>query len=350
MWRRRIIAAVMAAGVLAAAGPALAKTEFAGIQAHRGGPLTDGAASHPENSLEAFRNAHAIGADVVELDVKLTLDGVPVVMHDANLDRTTNCNGPVRARTSADLAATCRIDTIGTASKIAPAMGPGVAIPPLADVLAWARAERVLLNLEIKNQPGDGDFDTTPLFAQTVMNAVDASGIDKRRVLIQSFWPPNLDEAKARGYQTSLLLLQQLSNKQGIDAARDRGYNIVSPGWPTAMDPREFVEAAHAAGKPVVPYTIDERAQIDRAFGVGSDAVITNDPKLGLRVRYGPMCRSARATEERLRRKYRRRYKAYSRETDRRRKRVLRRKALSARRAYNSERRGRRAVCAKAGA
>jgi glycerophosphoryl diester phosphodiesterase len=334
---------------LIATAPAAAKTEFAGIHAHRGGPLTDGAATHPENSLEAFRNAHAIGADVIELDTKLTADGVPVVMHDGTLDRTTNCSGPVRARTAADLAASCRIDTIGTEDKIAPASGPGVAIPPLADVLAWARAERVLLNLEIKNQPGDPDFDTTPLFAQTVLNAIDGSGIDKNQVLIQSFWPPNLDQAKARGYQTSMLLLAQASNQQGIDFTRMGGYTIVSPAWPMGDDPKQFVEAAHEAGKPVVPYTIDERAEIDRAFDAGVDGVITNDTRRGLRVRYGPMCRSAKSAEERLRRKYRRRWKAYGRETDRRRKRELRAKALSARRQYNGARASRKAICAKAG-
>ena len=349
MWGSGIGAAAMATLALAAASPAVAKTEIHGIHAHRGGPLTNGEPTHPENSLEAFRNAHAIGADVVELDTKLTADGVPVAMHDATLDRTTNCDGPVRVRTAADLAANCRIDTIGVGAKTAPAPNGGVPIPPLADVLAWARAERVLLNLEIKNQPSEPDFDPTPLFAQTVMNVVDASGIDKSRVLIQSFSPLNLDEAKARGYDTSLLLLQQTSNEQGIGLAAQRGYTIVSPGWPTAMDPKDFVESARAAGKPTVPYTIDDRAQIDRAFDLGVDGVITNDPKLGLQVRYGPMCRSAKAAEERLRRKYRRRWKAYSRETDSGRKRVRRVRALSARREYNSARASSKAVCAKAG-
>jgi glycerophosphoryl diester phosphodiesterase len=311
--------------------------------------LTNGVATQPENSLEAFRNAHELGVDVIELDVKLTSDNVAVVMHDATLDRTTNCDGPVRLRSAAELAAACRIDTLGTDDKLVPATGPGVAIPTLADVLAWARAEGVRLNLEIKNQPSDPDFDPTPLFAQTVLGAVDSSGIDKQRVLIQSFWPPNLDEAKPRGYPTSLLLLEQTSGEQGIDLAGDRGYAVVSPAWPTAMEPKAFVEAARERGLATVPYTIDDRAQIGRAFDAGVDAVITNDPKVGLQVRYGEMCRSAKRAEERLQRKYRRRSAAYHRETDRRRKRRLRSLALSARREYSSARRSRQAVCARAG-
>jgi glycerophosphoryl diester phosphodiesterase len=301
-------AAALAAALalLAGAAPAGAETDFGGIHAHRGGPLTDGAATHPENSLEAFRNADALGADVVELDVKLSADMVPVVMHDATLDRTTNCDGPVRARTAAELAAGCRIDTLGTGDKLVQAPGPGVAIPPLADVLAWARTERVRLNLEIKNQPGDPDFDPTPAFAQTVLAVIDASGIDRRRVLVQSFWPPNLDEAKPRGYPTSLLLLQQVANEQAIVLAAARGYDVVSPGWPTAMEPQAFVDAARARGLATVPYTIDERAEIERAFGVGVDAVITNDPRVGLRVLRADRCRAAGDSEDRPRRKQRR--------------------------------------------
>jgi glycerophosphoryl diester phosphodiesterase len=343
------VALVAALAVLAGALPASAKTEFNGIHAHRGGPLLDGAAAQPENSLEAFRNAHAIGADVIELDVKLTADNVAVVMHDAELDRTTNCDGQVRLKSAADLAANCRIDTIGTGGKLVPAPGPGVAVPPLADVLAWARGERTLLNLEIKNQPGDPDFDPTPLFAQAVLGTIDASGIDKRRVLVQSFWPPNLDEAKPRGYPTSLLLLQQVTNEQGIGVAADRDYDVVSPGWPPAMDRKAFVDTARERGLATVPYTIDDRAEIVRAFDVGVDAVITNDPRLGLRVRYGEMCRSAKAAEERLLRKYRRRSAAYRREPRGSRKRRLRKLALSARGQYISAKRNRQAVCSKAG-
>ena len=347
--RRTAIALGALACALLPAAPVAAQTEFGGIHAHRGGPLTNGAATHPENSLEAFRNAHGLGADVIELDVKLTADGVPVVMHDGTLDRTTNCSGPVRARTAADLAASCRVDTVGTDDKIAPANGPGVAIPPLTEALAWASAERVRLNLEIKNQPGDPDFDPTPLFAQTVLGAIDGSGIDKKQVLVQSFWPPNLDEAKGRGYETSLLFLEQASNEEGVVFARERGYSVVSPAWPMNDDPKAFVDAARAAGKPTIPYTIDEESEIARAFDVGVDGVITNDPRVGLKARYGSQCRSAKDAEERLRRKYNRRWKAYGGETDRWRKRTQRAKMLSARGEYIRAQAARRAACKKAG-
>lgn len=350
MGPRHLIAPALAALALAAAAPASAKTLFHGIHAHRGGSLTKGQATQPENSLEAFRAAHALGADVVELDVKLTSDNVPVVLHDASLDRTTNCDGQVRQRTAADLAAGCRIDTIGTGDKIAAASGPGVAVPPLADVLAWAKSERVLLNLEIKNQPPDADYDPLPGFAQTVLSAIEASGIDKSRVLIQSFWPANLDEARARGFETSFLMLQQGANQQAIELARDRGYDVVSPGWPTAIDPKQFVEAAHAAGKPVVPYTIDTGGEITRALEAGVDGVITNDTALGLRTLYGGVCDALIAREQRLAKKYAARVKRYRAARTAAGKRRLRPGVLSARKAYTRAKRHRADACAKAGA
>ena len=73
----------------------MARTEIA---SHRGGAFL-----WPENSLLAFRNALALPAEQLELDVHLSADGVPVVMHDATLDRTTDGSGPVRAKTTAEL-------------------------------------------------------------------------------------------------------------------------------------------------------------------------------------------------------------------------------------------------------
>jgi glycerophosphoryl diester phosphodiesterase len=349
MRRAKLIVIGAAALVCAAPGVADAKTVFAGVHAHRGGANTGAVAAHPENSLEGFQASHKLGADVIEMDAKLTADNVPVIMHDATLDRTTNCAGQVRQRTAADLAANCRIDTLGTEALIKGAPGAGVAIPTLADVLAWARADKVKLHLEIKNQPTDPDYDSTPGFAQTVLNAVTASGIDKRTVLIQSFWPPNLDQAKAAGYPTTLLLLQQGSTQQGIDLAKQNGYTVVSPGWPTAGEPEEFVLSAHRAGLAVIPYTIDEEKEIARAFTVGVDGVITNDPKLGLQVRYGELCDKALGREQRLSKTYRKRLAAYRRAKSSARKRKLRKSALSARRALNRAKRNRKATCAKAG-
>jgi glycerophosphoryl diester phosphodiesterase len=332
--------------VLASAPAASGQTAFGGIHSHRGGPNTGAQPVLPENSLEAFKEAHRLGSDVIELDVKLTQDDVPVVMHDQSLDRTTNCAGPVRQKTAADLAAGCRIDTLGTADKLVQAGGPGVPVPPLAEVLAWARAERALLNLEIKNQPTDtADFDSTPRFARTVLAGIEASGIPKAQVLVQSFWPANLDEAKAAGFQTSYLTLGP-TNEQGIEVARQRGYDVLSSQWPP-QDPSGYVQRARAAGKPVVPFTLDARQDIAAAFEAGVDGVISNDTTLALDVRYRPLCEAAQRRERRAARRYRSARRAQRRAGSPRARRRAARRVAAARRSLRRARRARRSTCAR---
>jgi glycerophosphoryl diester phosphodiesterase len=350
MKNAKLIAIGAAVLACAAPGTAVAKTNFAGIHAHRGGANTGAVAAHPENSLEGFQASHKLGADVIEMDAKLTADNVPVIMHDATLERTTNCTGQVHQHTAADLAANCRIDTLGTEALIKTTAGAGVPIPPLAEVLAWAKRDKVKLHLEIKNQPTDPDYDATPAFAQTVLNTVAASGIPKSNVLIQSFWPANLDQAKAARFQTTLLLLKQTANQDGIDLAKKGGYTVISPEWPTGEAPEKFIKDANAAGKPVIPFTIDDKGEQARATALGVSGFITNDPRLGLRTFYGPVCDELLGDEQKLTKTYRKRLAVYKREKNAARKKKLRKSALSARRALTRTKKARKATCAKAGA
>jgi glycerophosphoryl diester phosphodiesterase len=101
------------------------------IVAHRGGSF-----GTPENTLAAFANAIAIGADLIELDIHRSSDGIPVVIHDATLDRTTNGSGPVNSYTAQELA---QFDA-----------GQGERIPRLDEVFALV-GDRVPLILELKS-------------------------------------------------------------------------------------------------------------------------------------------------------------------------------------------------------
>jgi glycerophosphoryl diester phosphodiesterase len=286
---------IVVAVVLALPAPASAAVE---IHAHRGGPLAAGAPDVPEDTQPAFEKGDSIGADWIELDAKLTADRVPVAIHDATLDRTTDCTGQVAARTLAQLA-DCHVDTIGTDTSITQVPGATVPVPRLADVLAWARAEGVRLNLEIKNQPTDPDYDGSSGFATAVLDVVAASGIPRDDVLIQSFWPPNLDVAEGAGFRTSFLTLAQ-SSTGSIEFAQARGYDVMSPAWPVP-NAADYVRRAHDAGKPVVPYTFKGVEDVQDAMAAGVDAVITNDVLLAQRAIYGVDCLQARKDEAALR-------------------------------------------------
>jgi glycerophosphoryl diester phosphodiesterase len=97
MLTRLFLALVAAVAVLAPS--ALAATPD--IHAHRGGTVVNGTPRFGEESIRAYRNA-ALHGFVFEVDAKLTEDGVPVAIHDATLDRTTNCSGEVRSHTLAE--------------------------------------------------------------------------------------------------------------------------------------------------------------------------------------------------------------------------------------------------------
>jgi len=252
------------------------------VQAHRGGPVLAGVPTFPEETMPAFRHAaHELGV-VLELDAKLTADGVPVVIHDDTLDRTTACEGLVADRTLAELAE-CPTDVLGAPGNdlpTAPAPEP-VPIPTLAEVLAFAKAEGIGINLEIKNYPTDDDFDPTPAFATRIMDVVVESGIAPERVIMQSFTPDNLMVAQQRMPDAEIALLALAGFEDpALELAAARGWDWISPSWPVDA---AYVERAHSEGLRVVPYTINQAEDVTAAAEAGVDALITDDPLMALR-------------------------------------------------------------------
>jgi glycerophosphoryl diester phosphodiesterase len=261
------------------------------IVAHRGGTLAAGVPVYPENTLPAFRNAAKHGW-VLEFDVSLTADRVPVVIHDDRLDRVSNCEGMVKDFTAAQLREQCWVDVLGSGGTTAP--NPNrTHIPTLAQVLRLAARHGATVSPEIKNIPpttqdevlGEDDFDLTPGFATAVAEALRHSGFPQERMIVQSFWPPNLDVAASilPGAQLSFLTLAQL-NDPGPEVALTRGYDWVSPGFTTGLNPT-YVERAHAYGKRITVYTPTQPEELAAAFAAGVDAVITDDPVLAETVR-----------------------------------------------------------------
>lgn len=117
------------------------------VVAHRGGVREGGKIVRAENSITAIEAAIELGAEVVELDVQKTSDGVYVVLHDTWLDRTTTCKGRLLERTLADLDA-CRLVVEGARAETLER------VPTLSEALATARG-RVLVNIDNKLQAAD---------------------------------------------------------------------------------------------------------------------------------------------------------------------------------------------------
>ena len=234
-----------------------------------------------EETIGAFRNAARHGF-VLEVDSKLTEDRVPVAVHDATLDRTTNCSGEVRTVTLAELRG-CRTDVLGSPGSGLPtrAARRPARILTVQQVLVFAKRAGGQVNLEINNVPNDPDFDPSNAYANRVMDAVIASGISRRQLIIQAFLAASLDVARQRlpGVRTSLLAVRAI-NEPYLQTADDRDYTFVSPEWPVSAD---YVRRAHAARLDVAPFTLNRRADVRAARSAGVDALITDDPLMAAR-------------------------------------------------------------------
>lgn len=279
---RTAVLAALAVGLACAPGAAASVPE---IHAHRGGALAFGAPVVPENSMPAFRRAAAIGGGEgfwLELDAVVSSDGVPFVIHDSTLDRTTDCTGNVLDTPAAVIEA-CRIDKVGVSATLVDAPpSPVVRVPRLSEVLAFARERGLPVNVEIKRIPGDpGYLPGDTAFATAVTEAIRTAALDPAKVIVQSFDPTNLDTARAvlPGVRTSFLTLAQANEGAPAVAAR-RGYEWVSPGGvPSAA----FLAQARAAGLKVVPYTLNTPDAVRAAAAAGVDALITDDVPMARR-------------------------------------------------------------------
>lgn len=235
------------------------------VVAHRGA-----SAREAENTLDAFEAAVAAGADAVELDVRLTADGQPVVLHDAKLDRTTDATGPLVARTLADL----RRVRIRTRD------GGSTTVPSFREVLE-ALSDRIALDIELKNVPDEPDFQpgAERLVTATleVLREIGGAG----DVLVSSFDPVALDAVRRRApdVATGLLTTADVDPHAAVTFARDRGHPWVLPAVGGVRGAgADLVETAHAASIRIGTWITDDPSEAVALFVSGVDAIATNDP------------------------------------------------------------------------
>ena len=234
------------------------------VVAHRGASRTEA-----ENTLAAFEAAVQAGADAVEFDVRLSADGVPVVIHDAALDRTTDASGPVAALTLAELRRV-RIPT-PTGS---------LTVPTFREVLDGLSG-RVAIDVELKNVPDEPDFEPggDRLVAATieVLEAADFDG----DVLVSSFDPVALGSVRRRApsIATGLLTSADVDALAAVTFARDQGHAWVLPFVGAVRDAgAALIEAAHAASVRVGTWLTDDPSHAAALARSGVDAIATNDP------------------------------------------------------------------------
>jgi glycerophosphoryl diester phosphodiesterase len=242
------------------------------VVAHRGA-----SAIYPENTLASFQGAVEAGADMVELDVRLTADNVAVILHDLDVSTTTDGSGFVHTMTLADVK---RLDASG-------GRGPPAEIPTLREVLE-ALTGIVGVNIEIKNLPGEPSFDSPrEAVAAEVVTLLHETRF-QGPVVVSSFnWlsierTRELDQAIPTGFLTNSAVDPWAS----LVYARSEGHPYVLPQAPALYEAGEaFIEAAHGDGVLVGTWTVDDPAAMEQLFQMGVDAIATNDPATAVPIR-----------------------------------------------------------------
>ncbi len=232
----------------------------------------------PENTLSSFARAYEDGADGIEFDVRLAHDGVPVVIHDATLNRTAARRGFVAALSAAELGATDvgswfnrRFPTHARAEFVL------ARVPALAQVLALTAPLGGVLYIELKCDPGNAHT-----LAARVVETLHAHGAN-HNVVVESFTLAALVELKrlAPRLRTAALFERRLTRplptaRSLIARAHACGADEIALQHTLAT--ARIVAAAQAAGLPVVVWTVDNPARLRRLIELGVHAVITNDP------------------------------------------------------------------------
>jgi glycerophosphoryl diester phosphodiesterase len=249
------------------------------IVAHRGGSRLA-----PENTLPAFERAAELGADAMEIDVRLTSDGTVVVFHDEDTARLTGEPGTIEGRPLSSVSALdAAFSFTPDGGATHPLRGTGVRVPTFAEALA--RFPRMRFNVDAKSE----DAALAEALAQDVLAA---GAVD--RVCLGSFFDAQ-SERLGRLLPDACRYLPQdaatchvLNAKSGgMGAGCPRGYDLADLphrlGVMTVVDAK-VVEYFHRHGMPVHVWTVDDEREMRELLAIGVDGIVTDRPDVLARV------------------------------------------------------------------
>jgi glycerophosphoryl diester phosphodiesterase len=211
-----------------------------------------------------MNRAFAIGAGMVEVDVRMSKDGVPVIMHDGTLERTTNGKGLVSEMTLAQL------KVLDAGSWMSPKYA-GERVPTLAEAVQTTKKNRGSLLLDLKGEGMGG----------AVAQVLRDSNLHSSNVLIGAWTGAQVSDFLHHLPQAQILM----STEEGFNqwesdffakqiARGFAGFEIAA-NWSPA-----FVAAAHARGMPVYAFTINDENAMRELIEMGIDGIETDNPSL----------------------------------------------------------------------
>lgn len=217
----------------------------------------------PENTLAAFRAGAGFGYRAFECDLKLSRDGVPFLLHDDDLDRTSNGRGPAGALDWSQLS---RLDAGSW-------LGRTYAGEPLASleaIAAFVIANQLAVNIELKPNPGQA-FETGAVLGREVTRLWAGQTL---RPVFSSFEPDALAGVRSSAPAERRALLLDTHRDTWLGEAQALGCGAVITNH-RLMDAARL-EAIHAAGLRALVYTVNDEATARRLRSLGIDGLITD--------------------------------------------------------------------------
>lgn len=235
------------------------------IFAHRGLSKT-----HPENTMTAFKAARDAGADGLELDVQLTKDHVPVLIHDETVNRTTDGKGWVKDFTYDELRKLDAGSWLHTSYADA-------RIPTLEELLVWASETKLILNIELKS-----GIVTYHGIEKAVLDLAATYNMTER-IIISSFNHYSLVATRelSSNVETAVLFMEGLYEPWNY--AKRIGAQSLHCYFPVAVP--QLIEGAKRAGTPVRPFTVNDPSHLEAFIRAGCDGIITDNPESAVQIR-----------------------------------------------------------------
>jgi glycerophosphoryl diester phosphodiesterase len=230
------------------------------VIAHRGARVRA-----PENTMAAFKAAREDGARWIETDVKLTSDGVPILMHDDTLDRTTDGHGSVADMSWAE------IKNLDAGAWFSPAF-KGTRVATLVELLIFARDTNMRLNLELKPCPGRTQA--------TVMVAL----IEAAKLWPDTAPPPLISSFDIDALSIAAQLHPEWPRGLLLDEWREDWRELASLVQATTINLNADlltparIAALREANKPILAYTVNDAARAKALLQSGVQAVFSDNP------------------------------------------------------------------------
>lgn len=212
------------------------------VIAHRGASFLE-----PENTIRAIEMAVKMGADFVEVDVRVSKDNKLVIMHDADINRTTDEKGLVKDYTVSELK---KLDA-----------GDKETIPTLEEVMQCVK-NRIGLVIEIKEPGTEGK----------ILEKIDENNLEN--VILTSFYHKSIKNARKMNHSVDAGIIFTCQPVDVNQMASNACANVIFPGYKYLDD--DLIKQAHRNGILVYPWTVDDEGMFEKLVGMGVDGIVTN--------------------------------------------------------------------------